>query len=221
MKELAQSRSAKRLRKQLVAAIEKRERLLQEPFSLESELGKLVIVVSSAADLKSQTPPDKQYATFIDEAERLKAERGSRHAAVEIKPKAFPMDISFDLADRDVSDLIFIGHGSISNFWTDGQRRNYDWRDVSKGASHLKTGVIEQRICGHLPEEVKLHVPLGTFALANLENLYAAPGKQLPDDQDPGDAVMERVYSNHIPLLDQIQHLNEALYAEPPEIVTG
>jgi hypothetical protein len=136
-------------------------------------------------------------------------------------PKAFPLDIGFHLADRDVSDLVLIGHGSISCFWTDGKSRNYDWRDVSKSANHLKTGIIEQRICGHLPEKVKLHVPLGTFALANLENLYAAPGKQLPDDQDPGDAVMERVYSNHIPLLDQIRHLNEALYAEPPEVVTG
>lgn len=77
------------------------------------------------------------------------------------------------IRDPMVSDLIFIGNGSISDLFIRGAKNNlFDWYRAAQASSHLKTGRITQRQCGIIRR--RLPVPLGTFMASNVTEIRAA-----------------------------------------------
>jgi len=206
--------------KNLSKANKKRaEMLADRMFSVESGMGRLAIVVSDRADHFNAVQRSNnlgisyseylrmQIRGFEAESERIKAERGSQH---ELVARLYATDTNFSniFSNPLYSDVVLIGHGSISSIWTRGEKKNFDWQNVSKMATHLKRGVVEQRMCGAFPLADGMNVPLGTFAVSQLSNLRAATGMYIADD-DPGDAVFTPVYNDREGLMYQIQNLNQ------------
>ncbi len=79
------------------------------------------------------------------------------------------------LADRAVSDVVVLGHGTLpfvymENPGTSGGGIRFDWRDVSEATTHLKQGRFEQRTCGRTDRS--LNVPLGAFAMADTAQVF-------------------------------------------------
>lgn len=207
MKEKSSSRSIQRAQKRVAKAVERREDLLDRgKLSLSSGQGVLSIIVSGAPDYKTKMTPEQQYSCFREEAERLSADRAKEHQAVRIIPRAFPMDIKMELANEEVTDITLIGHGSIGDFWVDGRNKHFGWGDISKAASHLKQGVFEQRTCGNFP--LSYNVPLGTFAVASLGNLRAAPNIIVPNNNPP-ENLFRPVFNDVDGLRQQIEALNQ------------
>ena len=212
MKEVAPSRSQKRLMKHLSKAAERHDRLLDEDkVSLESGLGQLAIIVSSRKNFRSvYTNPSelgRETRYFVEEAERLAAERASRHQEVVVRRRAVARDMALDFANPEVTDIILIGHGSIECMWTD-PKGYFTWRDAAKSAVRLKRGKIEQRMCGDFSTTAPYQVPLATFAVADFRDVLAATGKVIPD-RDPADALFQPVYDGSGDVLAQIDALNE------------
>jgi len=175
-------------------------------------------VYDSAGEVIDVKRVDHQ-STFLEEAERLREERRTRHQHVDIRSRALAQDMAFDFADPEVTDIILIGHGNISSLWTDNDKY-FDRQDAAKAVRHLKQGMVEQRMCGNFadrPEEVakpnderqpRFRVPLGTFVVCEPANVLAAVNKVVPD-VNPPDELFQPVYANGQPLLPQIYALNE------------
>lgn len=228
----SRGRSEKRLHKNIEAASQRRQLLLDEgKLSLASGAGKLVIIVSSApAYGATHLEPREQHKAFLEEAYNLKAERKSLHQDVKVRSRAVVLDIKFDFADPEVTDIILIGHGCISALWAEGGKY-FDWQSASKATTYLKQGNIEQRMCGNLPtEKVRLDsgevieklppnysVPLGTFAVSNLVNVLAAPGIVLPDVK-PNEQLFQPVFQSNACPVEQIAAFNEQ-FSNVPSIV--
>lgn len=207
------TRSEKRFAKDVEKLVETREQYLElGKLSLKSGEGKLVIVVSTSPDKRdTDHTPAEQKKIFLEEGERLQALRAPKHQDTVMRPRAFSEDIRMDMNDPEVTDMIFIGHGSIGNFWTDGRKRNFDWLDVAKNArgilhnsAHLKQGAIEQRMCGDFPMET---VPFGTAIVSDLRNLHAATGMRIDVDH-PSEDLFKPVYAANDDLAIQIADLN-------------
>lgn len=216
MKEVFESRSHRKVHKDVAKAAHKREELLDKgKLSLPSGMGKLSIIVSCAPDFKSLVNPEDQRKYFLEEAERLRDERLPEHQRVTIRQRAIPSDIKFELIDDEVTDMIFIGHGSIGVIWTDGGAGKFDWRNVAKSTKHLKQGKIEQRMCGNFPLEY--NVPLGTFAVKSLSNVIAAPNVVVPDIH-PNDNLFVPIYNETDEAIHQIDHLNDQYRGVTPTV---
>jgi hypothetical protein len=142
-------------------------------------------------------------------------------------------DMKIDFGDREVTDIILIGHGSISAMWADNGK-HFDWQTAARAASYLKQGKLEQRMCGNLPykkaesdipgaghiEELphKYSVPLGTFAVSELANLTAATGMSIPN-VNPADELFRPVFPcSKASVPEQIQAFNE-MYANLPTLI--
>lgn len=216
MKELLESRSHRRVHKDVAKAAHKQEELLDKgKLSLASGMGKLSIIVSGAPDFKSSVKPQDQRKYFLEEAERLRDERLPEHQRVTIRQRAIPSDIKFELIDDEVTDMIFIGHGSIGVIWTDGGAGKFDWRNVAKTTKHLKQGKIEQRMCGNFP--LDYNVPLGTFAVKSLGNVSAAPNVIVPDIH-PNDNLFVPIYNDTDKVINQIDRLNNQYRGVAPTV---
>jgi hypothetical protein len=207
-KEALERRSVKKIRRVVRKEQQRRDRLLDEgKLSLPRGTGKLIIVASPAADFRLKLSPEKQHEIFCEEAERLAEERAAQHDTVEIRRKAIMGDINIDLADPEVTDIALIGHGTISDFWAN-HGRHFNWLDAAKATrSHLKQGVVEQRMCGNFSTRTRYSVPLGTFAVSNLENVVAALGQKLPE-HDPPEELFRPIYDNSRDLLEQVDQMN-------------
>ena len=207
MKEIIASRSLKRTQNHIAKASLRRQDLLdKQKLSLPSGDGVLSIIVSKSADQKATTIPEEQYKAFIEEAERLAHEREQSHQEVRIRPFAVPLDIKMELASPEVTDVIMIGHGSIGCLWTDGGGY-LGWKEVAKATNYLKQGRIEQRMCGSFP--LQYNIPLGTFAVTSLSNVWAAPNLVVPD-VNPADELFRPIYNDSDGVRKQIEALNEA-----------
>jgi hypothetical protein len=227
-----ESRHNKRLVKQIEKASERRERLLQRgKLSLPSGQGILSIVVSRVPSHRSKLSPRDQHKAFLEEAYKLQQERLPDHQNVITRRIAAIGDMRLDFGDPEITDIIMIGHGSISNLWTEGGT-HFDWRLAAKAASSLKQGKIEQRMCGNFPKKggktdgqpmpeavPRYSVPLGTFAVSVFTNLTAAVAKAIPDTH-PGDHHFQPVYAESGDILGQILALNEQYAGKPPIVVT-
>ncbi len=97
------------------------------------------------------------------------------------------------LADPKISSVITIGNGNLSETYCTGE--DYlDWQFVAVHTTHLKTGRFVQRHCGHCAYD--LSVPLGTFALADHSNVFAAYGNVLPTEMTEADEeLIQRVHT--------------------------
>ena len=214
MKEMLAKRSLPRTLKDVDKAALKREKLLETgELSLPSKVGKLSIVVSTAPDFKSRLTSEEQRYYFLEEAEIIKEQRAGQYGGIVIRPRAVSNDIKIEFADNEVSDIIFIGHGSIGAIWADGNGGKFDWRQVSKATTHLKQGKIEQRMCGNFP--LDYDVPLGTFAVESLRNIIAAPNIAVPDAHPP-DSLFQEIFNDTDGVRYQINALNERYGSEPP-----
>lgn len=233
MKELLKHRSHKRFEKYVSSAARDHQAKLENgKLSLLSGAGILKIIVSRTPDhRRSSGNPRQQHRVFLEEAEMLKEERDSQHALVQIQRIAHVGDMQLDFANPEISDIILIGHGSISALWGEA-RRNFDWRLAARAAKNLKQGKIEQRMCGDWPNkrpfdaESPTHDPrdsytvaLGTFAVTNFTNVIAAAGKVIPDEHPAAD-LFEPVYEQNDNILGQIQALNDRHAGRKPQIVT-
>lgn len=180
-------------------------RLHDGKISLPAELGKLVIVVSNNFVTGGQIPVDTQRKAFHDEADELAERHRREYADVEIRRKAIRHEIGFDLADKEVSGMVLIGHGNIGDFWLDDMDNSHlDWRNVAKHSRHVMQGRFEQRMCGHF---IGIHsVPLGTFAVADQRRVIAPVGIQI-DDVDPDESVFQPVYGQPFNSTEDIRGL--------------
>jgi hypothetical protein len=112
---------------------------------------------------------------FEQEAEDIASHLGSLGLASELFIGATAQDMQDILLDREISSVVTIGHGSISDIFLRGAKGGrYDWRDVSADASHLKQGTFTQRQCGIFRRN--LNVPLGYFAVSDHKQVRAAVG---------------------------------------------
>lgn len=198
-------RSAGRFDRNLEKAVIQHDRRLSEgKLSLPSEIGKLVIVVSGAVDNnRSALSPDQQRNAFNNEADELASNRKNLHADVIVKRKATELELGFDLSDKEVSDIILIGHGNIGDFWL-ANGGHFGWRQVANYARNLKQGKIEQRICGNFPR--KDSVPLATFGVSDQRRLIAPLGHVI-DDEFPNESLFEPVYKNEVNTKHDIERL--------------
>lgn len=172
------------------ALAEHERKLAENDLSLPSKIGKLVIVVSNRTFKHSDYPIQMQRDAFHAEAEDIAERRMGQYGGIEIRREALAPGIALDLADKEVSDMVMIGHGAIDSLWLDsgGSLR---WRTVAKYAKYLKQGGIEQRMCGHFNGFDA--VPMGTFALSDQRNLVASVGAEI-DDINPDESLFRRVY---------------------------
>lgn len=202
-----QRKSTIRFEKNLMGAIEKRDDLLQKQrLSVASGSGKVAILYSTARIHATVTDLDhvKQNQVFIDEAHGIREVYGGRdNAFVQIATGASMRDA---LTDKEVSDIVIIGHGTIGNLKIPNGK-NFDWLDVSYNANHLKAGKIIQRVCGHFRPD-GLSVPLGTFALSDITNLRAPVGVPIEDVNPDESLIDQQVYAFNSDLAAQIQELN-------------
>lgn len=166
------------------------QKIHDEMVSLPSQLGKLVIVVSNRIFKNSEYDSETQWQAFHDEADRFADLRAGYYGGLEIRRSAKLTEIRDDLRDVEVSDMMFIGHGTIDEFWLD-DNHSLGWRQVAKYARYLKQGCIEQRMCGNFNHYSA--VPMGTFALVDQRDLIAPLGEAI-DDVCPDEALFEPVY---------------------------
>lgn len=163
----------------LKAAIKKWQELYAErTFSVAPGMGYIAILCSETNDwLYEPGSPEAiaEIELFAREAKQLKEIARLAGRSTRIFAKADYAAMAEVLGDRDATDVITIGHGSLSTFDVPGTEEDtVDWSDVSDLTDHLKTGNFSQRHCGGVSRT--LAVPLGTFALADIRNLFAAVG---------------------------------------------
>lgn len=174
------SRGGRRIRREALVAADSWQRKREAGrLSLPSGMGKLAIFPSNYTTSKSNVSEKDQRDGFRVEAEMLAEQRLGQHQEVQVHQAAYNGQIKAALRDPEVTDIIVIGHGSIGCFWADGFTKNFNWKDVAGATGSLKQGRFEQRTCGSF--RTAYNVPLGTFAVSQLENVIAAPGKNLPD----------------------------------------
>lgn len=155
-------------------------------YSAPAELGAVAILCSdhTVADEKgdkaSQEDIDEaasERRAFYADAYRI-AEMLSRSGSDSQIYPAFTCEDAIDvLTNPSFSSVITIGNGNLSEVWAH-QGVAISWDFIADNTSHLKTGYFIQRQCGHVAFD--LSVPLGTFALADHSNVFAALDKYLP-----------------------------------------
>lgn len=232
MKEMLKRRSHTRFEKYVASAARNHtDKLDKGRVSLPSGEGILKIIVSRTPDFRGNAgDPHEQHRIFLEEAEMLKEERRSQHQLVQIQKIAHVGDMQLDFANPEITDVILIGHGSISAIWGE-MRRNFDWRMAAKSAKDLKQGKIEQRMCGDWPNKCykepespefdprdSYTVALGTFAVTKFTNVIAATGMVIPDKHPEG-ILFQPVYREDEDIITQIQTLNDLFAAKEPIVV--
>jgi hypothetical protein len=193
------SRSNRRFEKAVDSAVARRERLLAKGL-LSVVDGRVDIHISSVPDNKNTNlSPEEQIRVFNEEGEQIadgyQSSRVVRHASA--------VAITDSLIDPETSGIVFIGHGNIGSFWVSGGV--FGWQDVASTTTPLKTGVIEQRMCGHFPRRT---AALGTFAVSELNLVIAATG-EFVDDVAPDSSLFVPVYDASVDLREQIRALND------------
>lgn len=211
-------RKIRRFKSDLAKADRKRELLLSEGrLSIESGAGKLAILVSTkpsrlyskhAAErlgITEQTYLNRQIESFENEASRISDKRADQHRSI-TRLYATESNLERAFGSQLVSDIVLIGHGSINSIWS--QDGNFDWIKASRSTEYLKQGVVEQRTCGHFPNNDARNVPLGTFAVSNFSNVLAIAGYGTTDS-DPGDGVFRPVFNDRDDIMIQLRDLNQ------------
>ncbi len=207
------SKNQRRFASRLGHEVKEHERkLLNAHVSVQSRVGKLAIIVSNRVFKYGEYDARTQREAFHDEADEIAELRSGCYGGIEIRRAAKAPEIARDLGDKEVSDMIFIGHGSISGIWLDtGQTLR--WRNVAKHTRYLKQGRIEQRMCGHFSDYDS--VPMGTFALLDQRGLIAPVGAEI-DDVDPDETLFRPVYEKSLNTAKDILALIRSFDDQPP-----
>jgi hypothetical protein len=199
----------------LKARVAKRDELLQRgKVSLPIGQGLLSIIVSGAKGTKYESDDliARNYAARLSEAEQIASDRAGTYGDIVIRPRATQKVLINDFRNPEISDVILIGHGSISKIWLDhngeGSANDFSWLNVAHSVTALKAGKVEQRMCGHFANSTH-SVPLGTFAVTQFSNVLAATGAMIDaPNGTPRDHLFVPVFNDQEPVLEQIQRLN-------------
>ncbi len=163
---------------QFQRATRKWERLRDHhEYSHAPELGLTAIIYSQY----ETTPTDDESGELIIEhtefareanaiAESIQAQNGDAFIIAGISHESFEDGV---MANRDVSNVVIISHGTFSSVFCDNGD-SISWTDVSDMATHIKTGYVEQRFCGQY--RFSLSVPFSLFAVESAKNIFAAKG---------------------------------------------
>lgn len=165
-------------------------------YSAPPEIGRVAIICSyhtpnvrikhnySETDRSTQPsvePNPKEVRTFRKEAFALADKVVEEGREPEVVLNAQPLDIRSVLRDPSISDVITIGHGSLTilellNIRHPDEAVDYEWTDAAGDANHLKTGYFIQRQCALLT--YNLNVPLGMFVVTDARNVIAPVGSE-------------------------------------------
>lgn len=131
---------------------------------------------------------------FKREAERIADTLMQRDIPSEIYYGFTTNDAQDVLTDPTFSSVITIGNGNLSETYAHGGV-SVDWRFVSLASDHLKTGRFTMRQCGHAIRH--LSAPMGTFAMSDHSDVFAAHGKYLPAVMEASDErLIQRVHTH-------------------------
>lgn len=147
----------------------------QEAYSLPSHLGRVAIFAANYALDEGDEIGIEDRETFEAEAlsyvERFEAVQPDRSLYV---PAITAESVSEVLKDESVNSMVFIGHGNFSAIKAD-DGTYIDWEFIARNTTHLKTGFLLQRFCGHYVGRDA--VPFGLFAMAFPPRVLAPVGE--------------------------------------------
>jgi hypothetical protein len=149
----------------------------ERAYSVPDDVGTLAVMYSLYDYFKNGSEQEQFEVEAFEIVQRATAQRK--------KAEVIRINSGRDLDDvfgcRDYSSIVTIGHGALSllyiqhGFWHGKEGNRYDWRDVSKAATHLKTGVFTQRQCGNASRQFS--PPMGALAMASHANVHAAANR--------------------------------------------
>ncbi len=155
----------------------------QGAVSVPSSIGKVAIVCSyemlgdEVCTHETEVTGRSDLEIFRDEASDLADLNHNYGRGVDVVLDAKATDLEAVLSEMDISDVIIIGQGSLSDLTLTKAPggTQYDWSNVAEAVSLLKQGLIVQRFCGTLARE--LNVPFGLFAVNDHRNNIAPIGE--------------------------------------------
>lgn len=172
-------------------------------FSMPERIGKTAIIVSTSHVRDISDESRQEIEIFKREARHLADTERARNRRVEVISTMSAMAITEVMQDPEFSTIVTIGHGSLSYLYIDNGKKDdskrnnrYDWRDVARDSTHLKTGFFVQRHCGNPVRH--LSVPLGTFGLAQPNNILAPVNEGFLPDSLP-DSIFDRTGLRWLP----------------------
>ncbi len=163
------------------------------------------IVVSSDWDRKTENHKKKNHLEYVAEAEEQADRLRADNREVTIGIARTGQDLAKIVGNRAISDLFFIGDGTLSNFWFPGKNKSFTWWNMSRSMDHLKNGYVIQRHCG--VRWSALNVALGTFAVRDMRNVLAPVGEEfLPEslDDEAANYLIGPVYGNEVESFDYL-----------------
>lgn len=155
-----------------------------EAYSLPAEEGITAIIVSCYPYYTIKNPDNsnmdiydaEDFANFSHEANEFAHALGEVGLKSEIIMSATAEDMVDTIQDPEISSIIAIGHGSLSDIMIPGAKKDvFDWRHAGEATTHLKTGLFLQRQCGIFRRD--LTVPLGTFVVSDFTSIKAPVGE--------------------------------------------
>jgi hypothetical protein len=124
---------------------------------------------------KAHKEDDFDIYEFNNEAIQLVEELGMVGLTTELLTNADFSDVRNAVRDREISDMIFIGHGALAGIFLEGAKNDFfDWKQASEISTHLKTGYVTQRQCGIQPRD--FNPALGMFLVKDITRVRAARG---------------------------------------------
>ncbi len=166
----------------------------------------VAIIVGRGLELRNTSlyPSEDYHDENLDlkrEAERLAARLTERQSGVTIVTVPRKSEVSSIVKDPTVTDLIFLGHGTLGSFDLSLSDK-LCWPDLARYTDHLKQGTVVQRTCAPFTRPV--NVPLGTFAVNDHRHVVAAPGQVFTELEAMDDALQ--------PVFTEEQVAADALY---------
>lgn len=155
-----------------------------EEYSYPPEYGTAAVMYSRYTLGTTRRERRQELEMFCSEAEHIANALYQREHDVQVIRNISAQSLESVFKDREISDVVLIGHGALSHIWLDSGE-DYDWADVSAATDHLKTGVIVQRFCGHIVRQTS--VPFATFAASDHSRVIAPVGSYFAPEDDPED----------------------------------
>ncbi len=174
--------------KQYERALQNWEHLhAQAAYSVPQGIGRTAILCSYFTDVYShysrsgrENQSYKDIRNFRKEALQIADDILAEGGEVDVALNATAADAKRVLQDPEISDIITIGHGSLTQLYLNdtAQEGILHWTDVAGMADHLKRGDFVQRQCGHFTMGIA-PVPLGLFAVDDHRHVFAAVGQYI------------------------------------------
>lgn len=194
----------------------------QKAYSVLPSVGRMAILCSYIVTEGNtdeltlcKTKASKELRIFRKEALSIADICTRNEVDVELVLNASADDFRAILRDPTISDIITIGHGSLSRIHIPNSRNDdtFDWEDVARTSDHLKLGSFTQRHCGALGAE--LSVPYGVFAMSNHSNVWAPVGAYFAPRGllHPHDNSLHQVTANERITYEEVKQSLSPLYS--------